>query len=52
MITIEITEEVNTHTDMVDLLREIARQIEDNGNTSGFYPHWSLQGKEETETDN
>ena len=31
---------------MVYLLEEISRQIE-SGCTSGYYPHWNIEGEEE-----
>lgn len=46
MITIKITEEVKTTQEMIYLLENICQQIE-NGNTSGYYPHWELIGEEE-----
>lgn len=47
MITINISqEEKETAREIADLLRYIADQI-DLGYTSGFYPHWNLEGEEE-----
>lgn len=37
-----IYDEPITNEDAADLLKEIARQIE-NGMTSGFHPGWELQ---------
>lgn len=51
MITIEITEKVHTHHDVVLLLEEIQRLINE-GFTSGYYPHWELKGDEEVEDNN
>lgn len=50
MITIEITEKVNTHNDMVNCLNEIVRLIE-LGCTSGYKPNWNLSGIEEPENE-
>ena len=47
MISIEITEEVEDRSGMVDLLRHIAEQLEKTGVTTGYYPHWSIKGEEE-----
>jgi hypothetical protein len=41
MITIEITEEVGSNDEVVTMLRHIANLIE-QGNTSGFYPTWTI----------
>lgn len=48
MITISIDDEVNTHSEAEMLLEEVIRQVR-NGNTSGVYPNWSLDGEEEPE---
>lgn len=48
MITIKISEETNSTADMSDLLRNIAKQI-DEGFTSGAYPHWTIIDKSECE---
>lgn len=50
MITISIDDEVNTHFEAESLLEEVLRQVR-NGNTSGVYPNWSLDGEEEPEED-
>lgn len=46
MIGIEITEEVESVEEMVDLLNTIATKVKE-GYTSGYYPHWELTGEEE-----
>lgn len=51
MITITINEEACNRSEMADALREIAKRI-DNGNTSGYYPTFQLQGEEEDDIDN
>lgn len=48
MIRIVINEEKNTASDMANLLREIADQI-DKGNTSGYYPTWTMTDETERE---
>lgn len=40
--TIIINEEVETTTEMVNLLRHISNQIEE-GYTSGYYPTWRIE---------
>ncbi len=42
MITIDITEEVETRQDLIYLLDEIKNQLE-RGNNAGVYPHWSIE---------
>lgn len=46
MIKISIAEDVHTKDEMVDLLIEIARQI-NTGFSSGYNPNWQLSGEEE-----
>jgi hypothetical protein len=41
-----ITEEVTTVTEMVELLNNISKKI-DEGYTTGYYPHWSVELTEE-----
>lgn len=50
MWTIEITEEVASTYDMVDLLKHIASLVE-QGYTSGYYPHWNLKKVEPEEAE-
>lgn len=45
-VSIEIEEAVDTLEDMIDMLEEIAKLIE-NGCTSGYNPDWSIIGYEE-----
>lgn len=47
MYRIEITEEVESTYDMVDLLNTIATKVKE-GYTSGYYPHWQLIRVEST----
>lgn len=49
MLRIKITEETRTVDDMVVLLQNILKQVEE-GNTSGYYPTWSLDGEAEPMT--
>ena len=51
MITITITEEVETIEDMSDLLQAISFQVQ-RGYTSGLYPHWSIEKTNEHDTPN
>lgn len=46
MLNIVIDEEVSSVNGMEWLLEEILKQVR-NGNTSGVYPSWSLEGEEE-----
>lgn len=52
MRQIHIGDSVNTVDDLPDLLRRIAKLIED-GYKSGYYPHWTITGDDEfnNETD-
>jgi hypothetical protein len=43
---INITEEVTTISEMVQLLNHIATKV-DEGYTTGYYPHWSVELTEE-----
>jgi len=43
---INITEEVSSTTDLINLLKHIAKLI-DEGYTSGYYPHWSIEKTED-----
>lgn len=45
MLSIEISEEVSTPSDMAELLGRIAALLEE-GFTSGFGPNWTLNGEE------
>lgn len=40
---IVITEEAATRYELAEVLRHIAAKLED-GFTSGYYPHWSIEG--------
>ena len=51
MISIQITEEVEDRSAMVDLLRHSADMIESNGTTTSYYPHWTIQNGEEKRED-
>jgi hypothetical protein len=44
-MTINITEEVSSTTELVTLLEHIAKLI-DEGYTWGYYPHWSIEKTE------
>lgn len=48
MLSIEITEETKTVSDMSDLLRRIADMLEE-GYTRGYGPDFNLSGEEEEE---
>lgn len=50
MITIEIREEVENPSDMVDVLNEVATMIQ-KGYTSGYHPGWSMDGTYEEDCD-
>lgn len=50
MTSITINEEVDSADSMATLLRIIASSIEE-GNTSGYYPTWELQGEGEATDD-
>jgi hypothetical protein len=41
-MNINILEEVTTISEMVELLKHIAQKV-DEGYTSGYYPHWSVE---------
>jgi hypothetical protein len=49
MISINISEEVNTIDDLPDMLRHIADQIESGGTLRSYYPDWNIKGEEEPE---
>jgi len=46
MLKIVIDDDKPTAEEMADLLEYIASQLRD-GMTSGFYPHWRLEGDEQ-----
>jgi len=46
MIKINISTEVSNISELSDMLRNIANQI-DNGNTSGYYPTWNINDETE-----
>ena len=46
MITIKITEEVNTKQDMAYLLEHISTLVA-QGYRCGYYPTWEIEGHEE-----
>lgn len=48
MIQVTITETTGTKDQMVELLRNIASQIEE-GKSEGYYPRWAIDGEEEEE---
>lgn len=48
MVKIEISEETETIEDLVFLLEEVTRLVK-LGFKSGVYPHWEIEGDEETD---